>query len=55
MMLKYSSNVSDHEQDTRVVFYGNVQVVYLVHWTIHSAENAISVVIHSHYFVSRGV
>ena len=35
------------------VFYGNVQVVYLAHWTIHSAENALSLVIHSHYFVSR--
>ena len=42
MMLEYSLNVSDHQHCTRVVFYGNVQVVYLAPWTIHSAENALS-------------
>lgn len=37
MMLEYSLNVSDHQHGTRVLFYGNVQVVYLAHWTNHSA------------------
>ena len=41
MILEYSLNTFHHKNGTCVVFYGNIQVVYLAHWIIHSAENAL--------------